>query len=340
MAPGNHKYVEKLAMSLRKKGCSVDLIPPFHYATPFNFLKTMLLRNEYDVIHIQWIHIFPFGWLMKLFVSLAKKLGYKIIFTVHDIHEAALSAYLSNREKMRWMYNNADYRFIHYRSNLNALEIQLGVTPTDIEVVYHPVFEDSYPNTCTRTEARRWLGISEDKKVVLLFGKLAKYKGVEVFADAVEELDENYLGLLVGKEWDTGLLNRIKARGIPNLEIIGKFVTEEEVQYYFNACDVVVAPYLTISTSGVVLLAYAFAKPVITTHVGGMPEVVWHEQTGLLVPPDDVTALVNNIKKIFTMDYKEMGRLAYERAQEKFTWERLAEQTIKVYKRVLENENK
>ncbi|MGC9553754.1 MAG: glycosyltransferase family 4 protein [Thermoplasmatota archaeon] len=338
IVPDNHKYIEKLTDSLNEKGVEVVLLSPFHYATPLNFLKTFILKLQgFNVIHIQWVYVFPFDWLMKLYVTLAKKLGYKIAYTLHDVHESALQGRFTSRKKVVWMYNNVDYSFIHYKSNLKLLEKQLGVKPHNIETIYHPIFE-GYADQVTKKEARESLGIPLDKKVVLLFGKLARYKGVEYFADALQHLDESYYGLMVGREWDSELIEEIKVRSIPNLRVIDKYIPDEEVQYYLNACDVVVAPYTSITTSGVVLLAYSFSRPVIATRLGGVPEVVEHEETGLLIPPEDVEALIDAIKKLFIMDYEAMGRKAYELAKEKFTWEKLAEQTMNVYRKVVENE--
>jgi len=341
MIPNNHKYVKKLAESMEKKGVDVNLFPSFSYATPGNFVKTILLKFKgYKIIHIQWVYVFPFDWLMKFYVNLSKKLGYKIVWSIHDIHDSALESRFSHKEKMLWMYHAADYKFIHYKSNIELLKKQLGVEPTDIEVVYHPLFDESYPNHVTQKEARRLLGIPENKKVLLLFGKIAKYKGVDLFAKALRNLNGNYYGLIVGRKWDKNLIKDVKERDIRNLKIIDEYIPDEEVQHYFNACDVVVAPYISITTSGVVLLAFSFRKPVITTNLGGMPEVVVNGKTGLLIPSNDAEALVTAIKKIFTMDYQKMGENAYKLASEKFTWEKLAEQTIKIYEKVLENKNK
>jgi len=337
--PNNHKYIEKLKESLEKRGIKVKLMPPFHYATPFNFMRLIFLKlKKYNIIHVQWVYIFPFIWFMKLFVNLSKKLGFKIIYTIHDIHDSALQNRLSSKQKVIWMYIHSDYRFIHYKSNIYLLKKKFRIKPKNIEIIYHPLFEESYPNKVNQKESRKWLSISEDKKVLLLFGKLSSYKGIEIFAKALQKLDNRYYGLMVGRKWDTYLVEEIKKLNLKNLKIIDKYIPDEELQYYFNACDVVVAPYLDITTSGIVLLAYSFAKPVITTSIGGLPEVVVDEKTGLLIPPNDVDALVNAIKKIFTMDYKKMGERAHKVAKEKFTWEKLAEQTIKVYEKVLEND--
>ena len=339
--PHNHEYIEKLKEAMEKEGHMVYLLKPFHYSTPSNFLKIILLRMKgYKIIHLHWIYIFPFSFLMKFFVIFSKMLGYKVVWTIHNIlpHESTKK----DVKKSRWLYGNVDYKFIHYKSNLERLKNTLHVELKDIEVIFHPVFVGSYPNEISNREAKRELKIPENKKVLLCFGMIRKYKGMELFADALEKLGDEYIGIIAGKGVSEEVLKYLKEKEkrLDNLLVVDEYIQDDKIQVYFNACDVVVLPYTNITTSGVVLLAYAFGKPVITTNLGGMPEVVIENKTGLLIPPNNVEALTEAIKKLFNMDYEKMGEEAYKMAKEKFTWEKLAEQTIKVYEKVLENENK
>lgn len=339
MVPNNHEYVLELSDILRKNGVEVYLLPPFHYSTLSNLLKIVVLKRKgYDIIHIQWAYVFPFFWFMKLSVRLFKKLKYKIIFTLHDIHEATIKSKIA-KDRILWMYKNSDYRFIHYVANLTLLEDIVGLKPDNIDVIYHPIFL-AYKNTISKKEARDTLSIPRNKKVLLSFGKIRRYKGTEVFADALEKLNEDFLGVVVGEPSHKDLVNLLKAKEqtLSNLVIIDKYIPDDEIQIYFNACDVVVLPYLSISTSGVALLAYSFHKPVITTNLGGMPEVVIDGKTGLLIPPNDADALVTAITKIFNLDYQKMGENAYKLAKEKFAWDKVADKTIRVYEKVLKNE--
>ena len=340
MLPHNHEYIFRLKEELEKEGVKIALLKPFHYSTLANFLKVFFLKFKgYRIIHVHWLYVFPFFWLMKLFVKFSKKLGYKIVWTVHNIlpHERRKG----DIEMVRWFYKNADYKFIHYKINLENLKKILNVEPENIEVIYHPIF-DAYPNEISKEEARKKLGIPVNKKILLCFGMIRKYKGMELFADAMEKLGNDYIGIIAGKRKSKEVATYLKKKEkeLENLIVVDKFIPDENVQIYFNACDVVVLPYTSITTSGVVSLAYSFAKPVITTNVGGLPEIVINGKTGFLVEPNNTDALVKAIKEIFNMDYEKMGKEAYKMAKERYTWKRLAEQTIKVYEKVLKNEDK
>lgn len=332
MIPHDHEYIRRLKQSLESREAKISLCQPFHYATPWNFIKIFFLRLfGYKIIHVHWIYVFPFVWLMKFFVFFCKKLGYKFVWTIHNIVPHKHTA--KDVEKSRWFYEHVDHRFIHYESNIQKLEKILGVKTDKLTVIYHPNFNDSYLNEISQKKAREKLDISMDKRVLLCFGQIRTDKGIPYFVEAFRELDNDFVGLVVGekKDGETFRLLRDAENSIPNLKVIEGYVPSDLVQLYFNACDVVVLPYTEITTSGVVLLAYAFSRPVISTKTGGIPEVVTKE-TGILAPPKNVNELGKAIKKIFTMDYKKMGENAYSLAEKKFTWEKLAEQTIKIYR--------
>lgn len=331
MFPHDHEYIHRLKRNLESRGAKISLCQPFHYATPWNFIKLFFSRLfGYKIVHVHWIYVFPFVWLMKFFVFLSKKLGYKFVWTIHNIVPHKHTA--KDVEKSRWFYEQVDHRFIHYESNIPELEKMLGVKADNLTVIYHPNFNDSYPNEICSQKAREILGIPINKKVLLCFGQIRADRGISYFVEALKELGNDFVGLVVGEKKDKKTFRFLKdAEGnIPNLEVVEGYVPDDLVQLYFNACDVVVLPYTKITTSGVALLAYAFSRPVISTKTGGVPEVVTNE-VGILIPPKNVNALKKAIKRIFEMDYKKMGEGAYRLAKEKFTWEKLAEQTIKVY---------
>jgi len=335
MAPDNHKYILSLKKSLEAEGIEVILLPSFHYATPYNFIKLLMAkRNNSVIFHIHWAYIFPSTVFMKILIKLLKKIGYKIVWTIHDIHEAAFNKF-SEKEKLKWLYQNVNYKFLHYKANIAQLKNNLNVKVKNVEIIYHPYFV--YPNNILRDDARKILGLHKNKKVLLSLGLIKKYKGLRYLTKAMEKFGNEYICLIVGKGKDRNILKFIKKKEkmIKNIILIDEYIHDENLQIYFNACDVVVLPYESITTSGVVLLAYSFHRPVITTNLGGLSEVVVNGQTGLLIPPKNVTSLTNAMKKIFIMDYIKMGENAYNLAMEKFSWEKLAEQTIKIYEKII-----
>jgi glycosyltransferase involved in cell wall biosynthesis len=108
------------------------------------------------------------------------------------------------------------------------------------------------------------------------------------------------------------------------------------VQVYFNACDFVVLPYTEITTSGVIPLAYAFSRPVITTDIGGLRDVV-NKETGILVPVADAHALRGAMERLFVADLEKMGRDAHDFAEKEFSWESNAQKIKRLYELVTDS---
>ncbi len=336
MIPAKHAYIQSLGEELNKEGIDVFYMKSFHYSTPYNLIQTILLRRkEYNIIHIHWMFVFPFNFAMKLYVKFAKMLGYKVVWSIHDIlpHDKHTKR---SKKKAIWFYNNVDYKFIHFKSNVKKLKDTLGVEEKNLKVIYHPSLEESYPNEISKEEARKMLGISTDKKVALCFGHIRWYKGVDIFLDAIKLLDDDFYGLIVGKPQDRDLYRKLKAEstGVKNVTLVPRRVDDQEVQIYLNACDVVVAPYRDITTSGIFSLAYAFSRPFISTDKGSISEVINHGKTGLIVKENTPENVANAIKRIFTMDYEEMGNNAYVLSK-KFSWSCLCKKTIEGYQYIV-----
>lgn len=336
MIPNNHDYIFELKANLESKGIHVALMSYFHYAAPYNILKLLMLKLKgYSIFHIHFEYAFPSTFFMKIIVKFLKLLNYKIVWTIHDISSNYTSKFRT-KEKSRWLYENTDYKFVHYKSNLARLKECFDVEIDNVEVIFHPVF--NYPNNITTEEARNRLGIPSSKKVILSFGMIKKYKGQIELVKAFEKLNKEYICLIVGSgrnDSETSEFIKKKAKQYKDrLMFIDKYIPEDEIQIYFNASDVVVLPYRWITQSGIVPLAYSFSKPVIITDVGASSEMVTDGKTGLLIPPNDINALVCAINHIFTVDYKQMGIKARD-ATRKFSWDKLAENTIKIYKRVV-----
>jgi len=330
--PNKGEYISRFNDTLKEAGIETKLLSSFHYLTPINFLKLIAYRLKgYKIIHIHWLFVFPFSILIKIFVLFANKIGYKIVWTIHNVipHDNKRT----NIGKSKWFYDHVDYRFINYKSNIKNVEKTLGVKLDNYEVIFHPIF-DNYQNFISKEGARDLLKIPKDAKVLLSFGMIRRYKGLETFVNTLEKLGDNFYGIIAGKGKDKKLVSYLKQKEkqLPNLRVVDRFIPNINLQLYFNACDVVVLPYKNITTSGAVMLAYYFKKPVITVNKGAMLEVVMDNKTGILI--NDTQELTDAIKRIFSMDYEEMGNAAYEYAKN-FTWQKLAELTIRAYDQLL-----
>ena len=158
--------------------------------------------------------------------------------------------------------------------------------------VRHPVY-NHFGEGIERTTARKLLGVATDAPMLLFFGFVRKYKGLQVLLEAMPQVRTALpaVQLVVAGECydDTQAYEDFVAQHhlSDHVELRFAYIPEEDIAPLFSAADVVVQPYITATQSGVAQIAYHFERPLIVTDVGGLPEIVPHERAGLVVPPAD-----------------------------------------------------
>lgn len=333
MAPDDNSYVNHLAANLRDRGCdvvSVHLYWQKSVVVDLARIFWLAVFKRYRILHIHWIYLFPTLRRMKLEYAFFRLVGLKLVWTIHNIlpHRKGIQ----DRERARWFFQRVDRKIIHYRSNIKDLVEKLDVEPAeDLHVIPHASFT-IFQNRMSRHDAREKLRIEAGVRVILCFGQIRPNRGYEYFLDALKLLGANYVGIIVGEPADSELSDRIRAKAeeLPNLMLDLRFIDDDEIQVYLNACDVVTLPYTEITTSGVAMLAFAFSRPVVATSIGCLPEVV-EDNMGILIKPHDTSALVSAVKEIFEQDPDEMGRYAHDVAESKYSWESVLDRTLNVY---------
>jgi len=157
-------------------------------------------------------------------------------------------------------------------------------------LVHHPLY-DNFGEIISKTEARGKLKIKNDESIVLFFGFIRKYKGLDILLDAMKILNSKMsnLKLLIAGEFyeeEKPYLEQINKLGInDNVILRTDFIPDSEVKYYLCAADAVIQPYRNATQSGVTPLAYYFEKPMIVTNVGGLPSLVPNEKAGIVTEP-------------------------------------------------------
>src|SRR6185295_5509470 len=163
-----------------------------------------------------------------------------------------------------------------------------------VKLVPHPLY-DNFGEIISKIEAREKLKIKTDELIILFFGFIRKYKGLDILLDAMKILKENAKSktqnpkLLVAGEFyedEKMYLQQINRLGLNDDVILRTdFIPDSEVKYYLCAADAVIQPYRHATQSGVTPLAYHFEKPMIVTNVGGLPSMVPNEKAGLVAEP-------------------------------------------------------
>ena len=164
-------------------------------------------------------------------------------------------------------------------------------TQKPVQLIQHPLY-DNFGDKVAKEDARKHLGIVVQDKIILFFGFIRQYKGLDLLLKAMaeKELQQQDIKLLIAGEFyedPKQYMDLIQAYKLEDKVILKtEFIPDSQVKYYLCAADCVVQPYRNATQSGVTPLAYHFEKPMVVTNVGGLPSLVPHEKSGLVCEPD------------------------------------------------------
>ena len=275
-----------------------------------------------DLAHLQWLTLAPLDRLL-----LPRRT--RLVLTAHDVlpREPRPGQAAAARRLLR----TVDAVVVHSEHGARRLEREAGVSPERIEVIPHGAFD-----YLTRLPEERALPpelAGVEGPVVLLFGLIRPYKGVDVLLEAFREVEGAELWIVGMPRMPVEGLVALGARARGTVRWIPRFVTDPEVPALFRRADLVVLPYREIDQSGVLYTALAFGKALVLSAVGGFPEV----GAGRLVPPGDPAALAAALRELLA-DPAARAVLAAEAraaAAGPYAWDTVAARTRGLYERLL-----
>jgi glycosyltransferase involved in cell wall biosynthesis len=219
-----------------------------------------------------------------------------------------------------------------------------------VTVLRHPI-NNAFPDSeLTPAEAKRRLALTDDEKVILFFGRIRPYKGIEYLLDALRLLladgKGNYRLIIAGepKKGSEEYLHEIQQsvqRDFQQGQVILRmqFIPDDEAELYLKGADVLVLPYKDIFQSGVLFLAYSFGLPVVAADVGSFREEIVEGSTGFLCKPGDPAELAKALETYFTSDLfrnlKVRRQELKDYANENYSWHAVAELTCNAYTNML-----
>ena len=276
-----------------------------------------------DVVHYQWLGL-------EELTSRMLPRARPRVFTAHDVvpreprrgHEAAF----------RRIACAVDAVVVHSEHGAERLRSSLGVPGERIRVIPHGAFEH-----LTRLPFERPLPpelAAVERPVVLFFGYLSRYKGVDVLLEAFARVDGAELWVAGVPRVDMTELRAQAAAARGRVRFIPRFIQDDELPALFRRADLVVLPYREIDQSGVLYTALAFARPLVVTRVGGLPELAERHGAALVVPPENPDALAAAIAGLVA-DPERRARLAAaaERAgRTEYSWDEVARRHLDLYR--------
>ncbi len=206
--------------------------------------------------------------------------------------------------------------------------VQRGVPPARIVMVPHGPIEYPHPGA----DSKKHPG-----PTLLFFGRITAYKGLDVLLEAFEQVRASRPGLRLVIAGEGSLAPyRRQLRGLKGVEVINRWVAEEDIPGLFEQADMVVLPYTSASQSGVLAIAAAFGLPVVASRVGGLPEQVVDGQTGLLAEPDSAPALAAAIERLLDDPSfaARLGEALKHEFEDQRSWEKVAEKLLDAISRL------
>ncbi|MDE3125655.1 MAG: glycosyltransferase, partial [Bacteroidota bacterium] len=197
--------------------------------------------------------------------------------------------------------------------------------------VVHPLY-DNFGTIVPKNEARKHLQLPIDEKIILFFGFIRPYKGLDWLLQAMHypEIQNAHIKLLIAGEFYEDrqkYMEIIQNLGIQQqLYLKTDFIADSEVKYYLSAADFVIQPYKNATQSGVTPLAYHFEKPMLVTNVGGLPDLVPHLKAGIITEPNP-KAIAEGILQLYALgEFYFLPQLREEK--KKYNWANLTHAII------------
>jgi glycosyltransferase involved in cell wall biosynthesis len=308
-------------------------------------------RSDARIFHILWLNKFMF--FDKIFLNIYYKLlGKKIVFTAHNVNAGERDGTDSflNRISLRFMYSVVDHIFVHTDRMKKQLVGDYYVSEEKVSVIPFGVNNVIPKSNMTRGAARHRLRLKDSEKVMLFFGNIAPYKGLEYLISAMAALKEKIPDLrliIAGRVKDKDcedywerIQKLIDNNGLGQSILLHiRYVPDEEVEVFLKAVDVMILPYKHIFQSGVIFLSYNFGLPVIAADVGSIRDSIIKGETGFVFRVEDIIDLEDKIELFFKSELygrtKENARNIIEYVNKNNSWRKVSGITYEIYQKLL-----
>jgi glycosyltransferase involved in cell wall biosynthesis len=198
----------------------------------------------------------------------------------------------------------------------------------------HPLY-DNFGPLMSKEEACKALGLDPGEKYLLFFGFIRKYKGLDILLEALgdQRLKDAGVKLIVAGEFYSDreeyedLIDQYDLKD--QVHLFTEFIPNNEVRYYFCACDLIVLPYRNATQSGISQVAYHFEKPMVVSNVGGLPEFVPDGKVGYITEPE-AGSVANAILKFFEPNSIPDLQQNLLEEKKKYTWDTFTRSLLEV----------
>jgi glycosyltransferase involved in cell wall biosynthesis len=294
-----------------------------------------------DVVHLQWLTVQPLDVRLPP-IALPPRRRPPLVLTAHDVLPREPRGGRVQLDAQRRLYERVEAVVVHSEHGAGRLRDELRIDPARVRVIPHGAFAHLAAMTPGDAPALAGGGpaapiaaplppelAAVERPVVLCFGLMRPYKGIDVLLEA-------WAGIADAELWVVGLpkmdIAPLRAAAPPNVRFVPRFVVDREIPAFFRRADLVVLPYREIDQSGVLFTALAFGTPLLLSAVGGFPEVA-ASGAAELVPPGDAAALHAALSRLLAdpAARERLGEAARTAAATTYSWDAIAAQHLALY---------
>jgi glycosyltransferase involved in cell wall biosynthesis len=284
---------------------------------------------------------FPFE---AIFLKQLKQKGLLLADICHEFERREMEgSFIENwfNHQYNSAFENFALLFFHAKNNKDRFQELFEISPDKLKIIDHgneDIFLEFSKNNSNSEDLHTLYQLDETSRVILFFGLLSPSKGIPELITAFSQVvQENKTAKLIIAGYPSKYVNPqdyidLTAKlGIQeNIAFDFRYIPNEIIGDLMNLATVVVYPYNSSTQSGALQVAYTFGKPVIVTNVGGLPEVVDHEKSGLIVPPDHPAELTNAMLTFINNPNQaiKMGEYAKHMSKTRFSWQTITAQII------------
>ncbi len=315
--PGSTQLSKEPAPTHLKIKACINSINPLNWVKVGNELRK--LKPDYIVVRF-WMPFF--GPCLGTILKLVNRNKFTQIICIADNvipHEKRMGDTLLTK-----YFFSSIHRFVTMSEKVNQ-DLKTFTQKPSINIV-HPIY-DNFGDIISKEEARKHLALPVNEKIILFFGFIRKYKGLDLLLEAMNNAsirEANIKFLIAGEFYDNKEEYEIiiaKYNLANSLYLRTQFIDNSEVKYYLSASDFVIQPYKHATQSGVTPLAYHFEKPMLVTNVGGLANLVPHMEVGIVTEPN-ADSIAAGIMKLYELGETHFLKHLCEE-KKKFSWEHL-----------------
>jgi D-inositol-3-phosphate glycosyltransferase len=316
----------------------------------FYFLQARhLIISKKGIVHFQWLDRYYFADRILL-PLIGRIFGHRLILTVHNVNARKRdnNDSLYNRLTLSIVYHLCNHLIVHTEKSKAELLRDFRVKPGKVAIIRHGMNNRVLSRGIQQSEAREELNIGQNKKVILFFGNIDYYKGLDILIESIKHLKhplKKDVILLIAGNYKTGEYIDTIRKQINKLntdsQIIShiQYIQDEDIEKYFMASDCIVLPYREIYQSGVLFMAYTFGLPALATKVGNFENDIINGKTGFLIDDISAESVANTIHSYFESSaYKSLpetrNQIKYW-SNDQFSWQKIGEETYKLYQKIM-----